>query len=125
MWPGNRCVECFEYPNLPRFGQTWECFYIDDVPGWCLGDIQRKLKDLCVGLAEVDEAGGNKRIHKFIQLELSNPILIQFAPFVTTTQILSPYCVLSLRISSIMRGCGFDCSNMNFWNSIRENDCSR
>src|SRR5665254_13290 len=83
MWPGNRCVECFEYPNLPRFGQTWECFYIDDVPGWCLGDIQRKLKDLCVGLAEVDEAGGNKRIHKFIQLELSNPILIQFAPFVT------------------------------------------
>jgi hypothetical protein len=45
-------------------------FDIDDLPGWRLGDVQRKPKDVRVGLAEVDEAGGNKGIHKPVQLEL-------------------------------------------------------
>ena len=56
---------------------------IDYLPGWRLGDVQRKPKDVRIGLAEVDEAGGNKRIHKPVQLELSNPIRIQFPRFIT------------------------------------------
>ena len=57
-------------------------FDIDYLSGWRLGGVQRKPKDVHIGLPNVDEAGGNKRIHKTIQLELSNPIRIQFAPFV-------------------------------------------
>jgi hypothetical protein len=57
-------------------------FDIDYLPDWRLGDVKHKPKDVRVGLANVDEAGGNKRIHKPVQLELSNPIRIQFAPFV-------------------------------------------
>jgi len=35
-----------------------------------MGDVQRKPKDVRVGLADVDEAGGNKRIYKSVQLEV-------------------------------------------------------
>ena len=42
---------------------------IDDLLGWHLGDVQRKPKDVRVGLAEVDKAGGNKEIYELIQLE--------------------------------------------------------
>ena len=41
--------------------------------GWRLGDVQRKPKDVRVGLAEVDEAGRDKGIHESVQLELVNP----------------------------------------------------
>ena len=44
------------------------------LPGWHLGDVQREPKDVRVEVADVDEAGGNKGIHKLIQLELANPI---------------------------------------------------
>jgi hypothetical protein len=54
----------------------------DYLPGRYLSDVQRKPKDVRVGLADVNEAGGNEKIHKSIQLEFSNPILIQFASFV-------------------------------------------
>src|ERR1019366_4982721 len=57
-------------------------FDIDYLPGWRLGDVQRKPKDVRVGLADVDEAGGNKGIYKPVQVELSNPVRIQFASFV-------------------------------------------
>jgi hypothetical protein len=57
-------------------------FDIDYLPGWRLGDVQRKPKDVRVGLADVDEAGGNKRIRKPVQLELSDPMRIQFPSFV-------------------------------------------
>ena len=57
-------------------------FDIDYLPGWYLGDIQRKPKDVRVGLADVDEAGGNKGIHEPIKLELSNPVRIQIPRFV-------------------------------------------
>jgi len=50
--------------------------YIDYLPGWRLGDIQRKPKDIRVGFAEVDETGGNKKIHKSIKSELANPVRI-------------------------------------------------
>ena len=65
-------------------------FDIDHLPGWRLGDVQRKPKDVRVGLADVDEAGGNKRIHKPVQLELSNPIRIQFPRFVADHGDLQP-----------------------------------
>jgi hypothetical protein len=37
-------------------------FDADYVPGWRLSDVQRKLKDVRIGLARVNEAGGNKGI---------------------------------------------------------------
>src|SRR5512135_2521773 len=57
-------------------------FDIDYLPCRRLGDVQRKPKDVRVRLVEVDEAGGNESIHKLVQLELPNPVRIQFAPFV-------------------------------------------
>src|SRR5664279_3590563 len=39
-------------------------FDVNYLSGWRLGDVQRKPKGVCVGLAKVDEAGGNKSIHK-------------------------------------------------------------
>src|ERR1019366_1535258 len=57
-------------------------FDIDYMPCWRWRNVQRKAKDVRVGFADVDEAGGDKRIHKPVQLELSNPIHIQFASFV-------------------------------------------
>jgi hypothetical protein len=65
-------------------------FDIDYLPGWRLGDVQPKPKAVRVGLADMDEAGGNKRIHKPVQLELSNPIHIQFASFVADHGDLQP-----------------------------------
>ena len=55
---------------------------IDYLIGRNLRDIDRHTKDVHVRLSQVDEAGGNEKIHKTIKLELSNPIRIQFACFV-------------------------------------------
>ena len=49
---------------------------IDDLLGWRLGDIQRKPKNVRIGFAEVDKAGGNKEVYELIQLEPSNPMRI-------------------------------------------------
>ena len=87
-------------PNPQAFGDLHEhrrVVHIDDLPGWRLGDVQREPKDVRVGLADVDEAGGNERIHKPIQLELSNPIRIEFAPFVAHHGDLYPVPDLELR----------------------------
>ena len=65
-------------------------FDIDYLSGWRLGDVQRQPEDVRVGLADVDEARGNKEIDKPIQLELSNPIRIQFARFVADHGDLQP-----------------------------------
>ena len=43
-----------------------------------------------VGLAHMDEAGGNIKIHKLVELEFPNPIRIQFARSLLTTAIFSP-----------------------------------
>jgi hypothetical protein len=47
-------------------------FDIEHLLGWGLGDVQREPKDVRVGLAKVDETGGNKRIHKPDQQEFAN-----------------------------------------------------
>jgi hypothetical protein len=46
--------------------EHWGIFDIDYLPGRCLGYVQRKPKDVRVRLADVDEAGRNKRIHKLV-----------------------------------------------------------
>ena len=51
-------------------------FDITYLPGWHLSDAQRKPKDIRVGLAEVNEAGGNKKIHKPVYFEFSNLVRI-------------------------------------------------
>jgi hypothetical protein len=63
---------------------------VDYVTEWHLGDVQRQPKDVCVGLAEVDEAGGNNAIYKPVQFELANPMRIQFARFVADHDDLQP-----------------------------------
>src|SRR5208283_1428743 len=57
-------------------------FNINNLPRRCLGDVQRQLENIRVWLSETNEAGGNKRIDKSVQLKLSNPIRIQFTGFV-------------------------------------------
>jgi hypothetical protein len=52
------------------------------LPGWRLGDVQRKPKDVRVRLSQVDEAGGKEKNHEPIKLELSNLVRIQFPCFV-------------------------------------------
>ena len=44
-------------------------FDIDYLPGGHLGDVQRQPEDVSVGLADMDEAGGNEEIHERAQLE--------------------------------------------------------
>jgi hypothetical protein len=39
-------------------------FNIDYLPSWHLSDVQRKPKDLRVGLVEVNDSGENKKINK-------------------------------------------------------------
>jgi hypothetical protein len=51
-------------------------FDIDRLSNWRLSDVQCKPKDFRVGLADVDKAGGNKGIHKPVQLERSNSMRI-------------------------------------------------
>ena len=65
-------------------------FDIDDPPGWRLGDVQCQPKNVRVWLADVDEAGGHKRIHNPVQLELANPMAIQFTRFVADHDNLQP-----------------------------------
>src|ERR1017187_9850417 len=57
-------------------------FDIDNLPRGCLGDVQRQLKNICVRFSETNEAGGNESIHKPAQLELANPMRIQFLSFI-------------------------------------------
>src|SRR5674476_582562 len=51
-------------------------FNIDNTPDGHLGNIQRKSENVYIRFADVDKARRNKGIHKSVQLELSNPILI-------------------------------------------------
>jgi hypothetical protein len=53
-------------------------FEIQHLPPWCLSDVKRKPEDVRVRFAEMHEAGGDKGIHKLVQLECANPIGIQF-----------------------------------------------
>ena len=57
-------------------------FDIDDVLRRRLGNVQRKPKDVCVGLADVNEARGNKGVDKLVELKLANAICIHRARFV-------------------------------------------
>jgi hypothetical protein len=59
-----------------------EVLNIDNLIGRNLRDIERNSKDVRVGLSQVDETGGNEKIHEPIKLELSNSVRIQFPCFV-------------------------------------------
>ena len=66
------------------------------LPGRRLGDVQGKPKNVRVGLAEVDEAGGDKGIHEPAQLELVNPVIVHYARFVADNDYLQPIADLQL-----------------------------
>jgi hypothetical protein len=53
------------FGDLDKHGSV---FNINYLPDWRLGDVQRQPKYLHIGLAELDETGGNKGVHKLIQL---------------------------------------------------------
>ncbi len=57
-------------------------FDVQYAAGWRLSDVQREPKHFHVGLARMDEAGGNEGIHESVQLELVNPIRVHFSRFV-------------------------------------------
>src|SRR5271157_2107635 len=57
-------------------------FDVQHLAGWRLCDVKSQPKDVRVGLADMDEAGRNKCIDKAVQLELTNPISIDFTSFV-------------------------------------------
>ena len=79
-------------------------FDIDDLLGRRLGDVQRKPKDVRVGFAKADKAGGNKEIDNSIQFERSDPMRIQFARFVADGGDLQPVPCLEPANSSIISG---------------------
>jgi len=45
-------------------------FDVDNLPGRDLSDVQRHPINILIGLAKVDEAGGDEEVHKAVQLEL-------------------------------------------------------
>ena len=47
--------------------EHWGVVDIDHLAGWRLGDVQRKPKNVRVGLPDVNETGGDKRIHQPVQ----------------------------------------------------------
>jgi hypothetical protein len=57
-------------------------FDIDYLIGRNLRDIERNTKDVCIRLSQVDEAGGNEKIHEPIKVELPNSVRIQLPGFV-------------------------------------------
>jgi hypothetical protein len=76
-------VKNTSYPEAFRdLNEHRGVFYIQNLMCWRLSDIKRKPENVRVGLAEMDEAGGNEGIHKPIQFESANPICIQFERFV-------------------------------------------
>jgi len=63
--------DCSEDQQKPGAAKRRDAGQINGV-----GHEQRQPKKVRVGLADVDGAVGNKRIHKPAQLELANPIII-------------------------------------------------
>src|SRR5664280_3025014 len=59
-------------------------FDIDNLPCRRLGYVQRQLENIRVRFSETNEAGGNESIHKPVQLELANPMRIQFCLLYTS-----------------------------------------
>jgi len=89
--------------------------------GLASGHVQRQPKDVRVGLANVDEAGRNKRIHKPGELELANPIRIHRARFIADYGDLQSVPDLELGDQIDHLGVRFDCANMKRRNCDRVN----
>jgi len=66
----NLCAECSGFPSSPRLNESMRVFDVNNL-GLALR-IHGQSENVRVGLAEVDKARRNKRIHKPIQLELPN-----------------------------------------------------
>lgn len=82
-----------------------------------LGGIQRQVKDVRIGLAKVDEAGGDVEVDEGGQAKLLDAVFCQLAPLVADTGDFETVPLLELLISSIISGNGFDWANMNSMNS--------
>ena len=72
--------------------------------GWYLGDVQGKPKDVCIGLANMYEAGGNKKIHDHAQLELMKSERHSVRRFVADHCDLQP--VADFELSNQVEHCG-------------------
>lgn len=76
-------VENTSYPEAFRdLNEHRGIFYVQNLMRLCLCDVERKPEDIHVGLAQMDEAGGNEGIHKTVQLEGANTVRVQFERFV-------------------------------------------
>lgn len=54
----------------------------DDLRGWCLSDVQGKPKDVGIGFAHVDEAGGDERVDELVELKCENAVRVYLARFI-------------------------------------------
>ena len=79
-------------------------FDIDDLLGGCHGDVQGQPENRRVRFMEPDQAGGNKCIHKSVELELMNPIVIEFPRLVAEHDDLQPILNLCLLYTSSAMG---------------------
>jgi hypothetical protein len=70
---------------------------VNDLPGCRLGDVQGQSKDVNIGLANVNEAGRDERVHKPVELELANAMRIHLAGFVADHDNLESVALLELR----------------------------
>jgi hypothetical protein len=68
---------------------------IDYLRGRYLGDVQRKPKDVRVGLADVDVAGGNKKSTNLSRLNFRIRYAFSSRPSLLTTPIFNPCRALS------------------------------
>jgi hypothetical protein len=70
--------QTFRYLNEHR-----GIFDVDDLLGVCLSDIQRQPKYIRIRFANVDKTRRNKEVHKPVQLEGTNPMVVQLTGLVT------------------------------------------
>src|ERR1700733_6979217 len=106
-------------PNPKTFRDLDEqrgVFDIDNLPGGPLGNVQRQFENILVRFSETNEAGGNKSIYKSVQLELSNPVGIQFARFVADNDNLQP--IFGLQVAN-------QCNHFGERLRLREHEASK
>src|SRR5262249_21983298 len=66
---------CYLYEHRPVVD-------VNDFFAWNLGDVEGDLPDICIGLAEMDETGGDKEVHEFVQAKGPDPVFVQFPSFI-------------------------------------------
>jgi hypothetical protein len=81
--------------NLDEQGRVLD---VSDLLCWRVRDIQRQPKDVHIGFAEVDVAGGDVCVYDVVELEPLDAVVIQYASLVANHDDLQP--VLGLELTN-------------------------